>query len=322
MTQQTSAIDLLCLSFSALPADEQDETLVRLRDIQLTRLAVDEGQSAAFLRALRRVADLNGGELSPAMYKRTRQSLLRDGEELPYVTQVIRNFGSWARAKEAAGLSTTTTIDVIEARFRARMRGHRPHYREDELKETLHRCATELGRVPLVTEYDDWRKKELALARARGELGRVSCSEGFRRRWGTWEKTLLACGFSTHDLHVRLEAPDRLPRLAKVARYSDETLGEILHECARDLGRAPLVQEFQAWRVIRLKRTRTRAVGLPTDSPYRRRFGSWAGALRHFGFSEKEIANRLAPGRSRTNGWLLEHRPARRTPLDNGGSEA
>jgi hypothetical protein len=305
--RQTSAVDLLCLAFSSLPVTEQDEALVRLRDIQLERLAVDEQESAVFLRALRRVAELNGGELSPNIYKRTRESLRRDGEELPYVTQVIRHFGSWARAKEATGLSETTTIEVIEARFRARMRGHKLHYREEELIEVLRACAAELGRPPLVAEYDDWREKELALARVRGELGRVPGPESFRRRFGTWEKTLVAGGFSPDDIYLRLEARDRQPRLAKVWRYSDETLAEVLHACARDLGHAPLVEEFEAWRQARLKRTRARAVGLPTNSPYRRRFGTWADALRHFGFSEAEIVARLKDGRARANAGLSKH---------------
>jgi hypothetical protein len=299
---------LLCLAFAALVADEQDEVLVRLRDIQLTRLADAESEAATFLRALRRVAELNEGELTPEIYKRTRESLLRDGEELPYLSQLVRHFESWARAKEAVGLAETTTVELIEARFRARLRGHRPHFQEHELRESLHRCAAELGRVPLVSEYESWRTKELALARTRGEYGRVPGTECFRRRFSGWEGALRACGFSPEELYVRLEAPDRHPRLAKVARYSDATLGKTLRECARELGRPPLVEEFQAWRVARLRRTRGRAVGLPTDSPYRRRFGGWAEALVHFGFSEAEVKARLVPGRERSTEAARGHR--------------
>jgi hypothetical protein len=299
----TSAVDLLVVAFATLVADEQDEALVRLNDVRLTRLAEAEGEGARFLRALRRIADLHGGELTPDIYKRTQAALIRDGEDLPSLSAVIRHYETWAQAKEAVALSATTTTQMIEARFRARLRGQRPHYQSEELRTALRRCVAELGRVPLVAEYEAWRTKELALTQARGELARVPGVESFRRRHGGWEKALIACGHSTDELYVRLEAPDRRPRLAKVWRYTDETLGDVLSECARDLGHAPLVEEFQAWRVARLKRTGARAVGLPTDSPYRRRFGSWEGALRQFGFSDEEIAARLTPGRRRSTEW-------------------
>jgi hypothetical protein len=295
-----SAVDLLLVAFGTLAAPEQDEALVRMNDVRLTRLAEAGGEAARFLRALRRIAELNGGDLTPDVYKRTRSALIHDGEELPTLSAVIRYYETWAQAKEAAALSDTTTAQLIEARFRMRQRGQRPHYQPDELRDALGRCVSELGRVPLVAEYDNWRTKELALARTRGEQGRVPGAEAFRRRHGGWEKALLACGYSTAEVYIRLEAPDRRPRLAKVWRYGEETLGEVLRECARDLGHAPLVEEFQAWRLARLERTGARAVGLPTDSPYRRRFGSWEGALRHFGFTDEQIRERLKPGRKRS----------------------
>jgi hypothetical protein len=288
----TSAVDLLVLAFALLGEAEQDEALVRLNDVRLTRLAEAEGEGARFLRGLRRVAELNGGELTPDVYKRTQRNLAREGEELPGLSAVIRHYETWSQAKEAVALSETTTAQLIDARFRARLRGRRPHYQQEELRESLARCAAELGRVPLASEYEAWRTKELALARTRGEVGRVPGVEAFRRRHGGWEKALTASGYSSEQLYVRLEAPDRHPRLAKVWRYRDETLGRVLRECARDLGHPPLVAEFQAWRIARLERTGARAVGLPTDSPYRRRFGSWRGALRAYGFSEEEISTR------------------------------
>jgi hypothetical protein len=304
----TSAVDLLVVAFATLVAAEQDEALVRMNDVRLTHLAEAEGEAARFLRALRRVAELNGGELTPDVYKRTQSALMREDEELPNLSAVIRHYETWSQAKEAVALSETTTAQLIDARFRARLRGQRPHYQTAELRESLARCVAELGRVPLVAEYEAWRTKQLALAQTRGELARVPGVESFRRRHGGWEKALVACGYSTEEIYVRLEAPDRRPRLAKVWRYSDETLGEVLRECARDLGHPPLVEEFQAWRLARLKRTRARAVGLPTDSPYRRRFGTWEGALRRFGFSDEEIAGRLTGGRARSTASMATRR--------------
>jgi len=302
----TSAVDILCVAFAALPEATQDEALVRLRDIQLTRLAAAEDETAVFLRGLRRVAELNGGELSPDLYKRTRASLLVDGDELPPLSAVIGHYTTWAMAKEAAGLSELTTADVITMRFRRRMRGLNPHYAVDELEVALARCAGEVGRAPLVSEYDAWRRKELSLAATRGEHGRVPGPEAFRRRFGSWGKALLACGHSVDDLYLRLEAPDRSALRAKVWRYTDASLASALKACARALGRPPLVEEYGVWRRRALKDGRR---DIPTDSPFRRRFGSWEQALKHFGFSDAEIAARLVDGRARSNAWLREWQP-------------
>jgi len=302
----TLAVDVLCLAFAALADGEQDEAIVRLRDIQLTRLAEAEGEAAVFLRALRRVAELNGGELTPDVYKRTRAALLNDGEEHPNLTAVIRHYTTWAMAKEAAALSEVTTVELIETRFRKRMRGLNPHYSLDELKAALDGCVAEVGRVPLVSEYEEWRRKELSLAATRGAHGRVPGPESFRRRYGDWPAALIACGYSRDDVYLRLESPDRAERRAKVWRYTDQSLATALKACARALGRPPLVEEYAAWRRQALKRGQR---DIPTDSPYRRRFDSWEGALRHFGFTDAEIAGRLVDGRARSNAWLAEWQP-------------
>jgi hypothetical protein len=302
----TSAVDVICLAFASLADAEQEEALVRLRDLQLTRLAAADGEAAAYLRGLRRVAELNGGELTPDLYKKTRAGLLRHGEELPPLSAVIRHYTTWAMAKEAAALAEVTTTEVIEMRFRRRLLGLNPHYKLHELEQALGRCASELGRAPLVSEYDEWRRKELSLAATRGEHGRVPSPEAFRRRFGGWEKALLACGHSTDDLYLRLESPDRADLRAKVWRYTDASLATPLKACAHALGRAPLVEEYAAWRERALKDGRR---DIPSDSPYRRRFGSWEGALKHFGFSDEAIAARLVDGRARSNLWLREWQP-------------
>jgi Homing endonuclease associated repeat len=292
-----SAVDLLCHGFAALSDDEQEEALVRLRDIELTRLASAETESAAYLRALRRVADLNAGELSPDLYKRTRAVLQCEGEELPPLSAVIRYYTSWALAKRAAGLAELTTADVVELRFRRQLVGLNPHYQEEELAAALKRCSEAVGRAPLVSEYETWRRKELTLQRTRGNHPRVPCPESFRRRFGTWEKALWAHGFTAADLQWRLESPERSAERVKVWRYTDDSLAAALKTCARTLGRVPRVEDYARWR----RQARKDGSDVPTDSPFRRRFGTWERALKHFGFSDAEIAARFVDGRERTD---------------------
>jgi hypothetical protein len=71
----------------------------------------------------------------------------------------------------------------------------------------------------------------------------------------------------------------------------------------RDLGHVPVVIEFELWRQreIELAKARGEDLFLPSDSPYRRRWGGWEAALRHFGFEPEEIEGRLEPGRERSN---------------------
>jgi len=63
------------------------------------------------------------------------------------------------------------------------------------------------------------------------------------------------------------------------------------------------VIEFELWRQreIELAKARGEDLFLPSDSPYRRRWGGWEAALRHFGFEPEEIEGRLGPGRERSN---------------------
>lgn len=301
----TSGADLVAVAFAALAPDEQEEAFARVSDIRLTRIAGEASETALFIRSLRRVADVAGvanDDLSPGIYRRVRRVLVEEGEEVAEFNAVCRHFSSWSRAKEAVGLSEVTTPLKIDARFRSRLMGRQRTFRLNELEEALRCCVDDLGRIPLLSEYDEWRQRELALQRTRGEARRVPCPAVFRRRHGSWEGALIACGYSPEDVYVRLEPrPERRSRLAKVDRYSEATLRDTLERCARELGRPPLVEEFDEWRQRELKRTRTRTVLLPSNSPYRRRWGTWERALLHFGFAPEAVAERLEPGRERSN---------------------
>ena len=301
----TTAPELIAHAFAALPPEEQEEAFTRIVAVRVNRLAAQEDEKALFLRSMREVANASDGELTTEVYRETRRRLIADGAEIAEVNAVIRHFGSWRQAKEALGLSEVTTEARIEARFYSRLAGRQRTFRVEELEAALARCVADLGRVPLVAEYSEWRLRELALARTRGEDVRVPCAHVFRRRHGSWEKSLLACGYSAEEVYVRLEPePERRKRLAKVDRYTEATLRETLLRCARELGHPPMVEEFAAWRDREVKRTRAASVALPSDSPYRRRFGTWQRALLHFGFAPGEIAAVREDGRRRSNASL------------------
>jgi hypothetical protein len=123
------------------------------------------------------------------------------------------------------------------------------------------------------------------------------------RHFGSWRAAKEALGLSDVTTPLKIEARFRSRLIGKVHRYREETLRETLEHCARDLGHVPLVIEFELWRQreIELAKARGEDVFLPSDSPYRRRWGGWEAALRHFGFEPDDIEARLEPGRERSS---------------------
>jgi hypothetical protein len=65
-------------------------------------------------------------------------------------------------------LSETTTPRRIEARFRSRRVGKIWRYSEQTLGETPGACIEHYERVPMVSEFDWLRERELQLAAAMG----------------------------------------------------------------------------------------------------------------------------------------------------------
>lgn len=120
-----------------------------------------------------------------------------------------------------------------------------------------------------------------------------------RRFFGSWTRAKEAHGLSAVATPLRIEARFRAKRTGKVHRFRDETLREVLQQCARDLGRVPLVIEFTLWRQREheLAKARGEELHLPSDSPYRGRWGTWQRALIALGFHEDDVLARLEPGR-------------------------
>jgi catechol 2,3-dioxygenase-like lactoylglutathione lyase family enzyme len=201
----TSATDLLIVAFSALAPEEQEEAFTKIAAAHLQRLAGEEDQTAHFLHSLQRVQQVAGGELTPGLYRAARAELRANGQEVVELNALIRYFGTWRQAKEALELSEATTPRKIEARFRSRLVGKVHRYREETLRETLERCAADLGHVPLIIEFEHWRQRELELAKAQGRELFLPSDSPYRRRWGSWEDALLHLGFTPEAIAERLE---------------------------------------------------------------------------------------------------------------------
>src|SRR5690349_17945424 len=122
------------------------------------RLSGEASETARFIRSLRRVvevAKIVHSDLTPDIYQRVRRELVEAGEDVAEINAIRRHFGSWSKAKEALGLSAVSTSRKIDARFRSRLMGRQRTFRLKELEEALRRCVDELGRIPLLSEYDD-----------------------------------------------------------------------------------------------------------------------------------------------------------------------
>ncbi len=205
-TKPTAAADVVVAGYAALAPEERHEAFVKINDLRLRELAGEDDEIAYYVRSLLRVADAAGGELTPDSYRRVRRALVAEGEDIAEFNTVCRYFGSWRQAKEALELAEVTTPRKIEARFRGRLVGKVHRYREETLRDTLRRCARDLGHPPLVIEFEHWRQRELELAKARGEELFLPSDSPYRRRWGSWETALAeAGGFSLDAIADRLE---------------------------------------------------------------------------------------------------------------------
>lgn len=156
---------------------------------------------------------------------------------------------------------------------------------------SLCRVAEEVGRTPTVTEY---RAVAPRLAAAGEDVAPFSAVYEF---FGTWPRAREALELADTETPRRIEARFRFRELGKVWRYTDDTLRDVLLRAAEHWGRPPSVAEFEWWRDN--EQRRAQATGddadphLPSTGPYRKRWGTWEGALLHFGFTPEQVAERL-----------------------------
>ena len=147
-----------------------------------------ERQARCIAALLEWAAD-NAGPTTATAYRKAR--LERDCN-WPDRNTIARQFGSWARALEAAGLPTEgcrapeTNARVVQTGRPARQR-QRAAQRELILA-TVKECAEELGHSPRALEFFRWR-----LQRARDTPSQMTVYRAFP---GGWNSVLAAAGLS------------------------------------------------------------------------------------------------------------------------------
>ena len=204
----TRASDVVAAAFHVLAPDEQEEAYRKIRELRLQAAAGTEAETARFIRGLARVQQEVDSELSVTDYRAIQPKLAAAGDEVPPLSQVLKHFGSWKRAKDALFLAEDETALKIDARFRARRVGKVHRYREEALREAIMRCAEFVGHPPLVVEFEMWRQRELELAQAQGQAIALPSSSPYRNRYGTWERALLHFGFTQEDIDGAHEASE------------------------------------------------------------------------------------------------------------------
>lgn len=129
-----------------------------------------------------------------------------------------------------------------------------------------------------------------------------------RRHFGSWRRAKEALALAETTTPFKIEARFRARMVGKVGRYREETLRETLEQCVEALGHIPLLIDFELWRQkeLELAKAQGRELFLPSDSPYRRRYGSWEKALLHFGYPEEEVKARLEPSQEKNTARLAE----------------
>jgi hypothetical protein len=162
----------------------------------------------------------------------------------------------------------------------------------DTFIRSLRRVAEAIGHTPGVTEY----KEVSETLRAEGED-----IEPFTRLYKffgqSWAQAQEALELSGETTTKAIEARFAHRRFGKPVRYSEDELREVLAACVEHFGHTPNTKEYIWWRERQLELARARGEKkphLPSEGPYRERYGGWEGGLLHFGYTPDAIAHRLA----------------------------
>jgi HNH endonuclease len=91
------------------------------------------------------------------------------------------------------------------------------------------------------------------------------------KRFGSWEAALVRAGLDS----------SRASKFIRGKEFTDQYVAESLQQCAKTVGRAPTISEYEQWR---------RQLGpehrIPGSAILRRRYGGWGEALRSAGLVE------------------------------------
>jgi Homing endonuclease associated repeat len=205
-----TAVELLGVAFAALSAEEQDQTSACLVQLRLERLAESETRHQSLLASLARAAAIAGPDLTIERYKAARLALGKEGVAIAEVNRLIRFYGSWTAACKALEFSAGMTPSAVATRLKKRRLGKVWRYSEEALGAALAEAVAALGHVPLVAEFNWWRRGALDRATRLGEEGlHLPSATPYRRRYGGWEPALLHFGYTPDQVTERLERGGR-----------------------------------------------------------------------------------------------------------------
>jgi hypothetical protein len=162
----------------------------------------------------------------------------------------------------------------------------------DRHVRSLRRVAEAIGHAPGVTEYREVSQALIAEGEDVEPFSRL-----YRYFGKSWARAQEALELSGETTTKAIEARFAHRRLGKPVRYSEDELREALARAVEHFGRVPNTAEYSWWRERQLELARAQGEGrphLPTDGPYRERWGGWEPALLHFGYTPDAIAHRLA----------------------------
>lgn len=186
---------------------------------------------------------------------------------------------------------------------------------------SLRRVAERLGREPSVDDYKYARELLVAEGEDIKSINQVI------RHFGSWRRAKEALALSEHTTARRIEERFAERRVGKTWKYTVQTLSETLVRVVEHYGRAPTVAEFEWWREREMQTARARgdiSYELPSSSPFRKRWGSWEGALTANGIEPELIAARhegsAAPANRNADPYLPKGLPVARMRSDRAQS--
>ena len=165
--------------------------------------------------------------------------------------------GSWSGVAAAAG----------EDGSRPRRRLP-PEYTADVLTSAYGGCVTELGHLPSVNEYEQWRESRLL----RDPTTRVPADSTLARHLGGGLWAAVAAAVSGNAVNGRIR---------RGFSYTHDDLVAAWWSCSNDLGRPPGRNAYDGWRDRRLQND-SRSSALPSSVTLLKRLGggTWRGVGR------------------------------------------
>jgi hypothetical protein len=190
------AVRVLLHAARELDEEALDELIRRLMSEAAVRdnassVPVDPVERAT--TSIRRVAAALGRQPATTDYLEAYRSHRGTDAALVSLTSILRLFGTWPLALEAAGITAGNTAARKLLKRNARV----ARYSDERLVESLQACARDLGWSPSVIEYIAWRDSRIGGGPGRRALGTdIPHWRTIQKRFGSWLAGRTAAGLA------------------------------------------------------------------------------------------------------------------------------